>query len=384
MSPYRLATFLTVLVVGALLAVPAMAGSGPALPGERIADLESLQQRLRQGEGEAVAERARAQAERLAGGNAADRWARALYLHLVAGAEARGGRTATAADLLSDARGIEAAPIDWRAARLHDEAELRRAAGQTERAVGLLGEWLAQHAGEAEDHWHMARLLAELQRWEAAAEWVARALESGDPPNASRQALAATVYQQAGQSDEALALLEAELEGVGSPALWRRAAALAQRLGDPGRAAAIWEAGWRRGVLTGEADLLQLVKLHLAGGTPARAAERLAEALESGELPGSPAHRRLLAQAWQASRDRQRALVAWQRVAQASDAGEDWRYLGRLAHAWGEPELAERALRAAGERGVEDADDWLASPSSGPTSGTEGIVDSSSPGGREG
>ncbi|PXX86762.1 tetratricopeptide repeat protein [Halomonas heilongjiangensis] len=360
MRPHRLATLLTVLVAaGALLAVPSMADGGPALPGDRIADLESLQQRLRQGEGEAVAGRARSQATRLEGGNAADRWARALYLQLAAGAEARRGRAATAADLLSDARGSEAAPGDWRAARLRDEAELRRAAGQTERAVELLGEWLAQHAGEADDHWRMARQLAELQRWEAAAEWVARALASDDPPDASRQALAATIYQRAGQSDEALALLEARLAGDESPASWRRAAALAQRLGEPGRAAAIWEGGWRRGVLAGEQDLLQLVKLHLAGGTPARGAERLAEALEGGELPDTPAHRRLLAQAWQASRDRQRALAAWEAVAERSDAGDDWLRLGQLAHGWGEPALAERALRMASERGREEAGRWL-------------------------
>ncbi|MDI5985587.1 hypothetical protein QLQ85_12380 [Halomonas sp. M4R5S39] len=360
MRPCRLAILLTVLVAaGSLLAVPSMADSGPALPGDRIADLESLQQRLRQGEGEAVAERARSQAMRLEGGNAADRWARALYLQLAAGAEARRGRPATAADLLSHARGIEAAPGDWRAARLRDEAELRRAAGQTERAVELLGEWLAQHAGEADDHWRMARQLAELQRWEAAAEWIARALESDDPPDASRQALAATVYQRAGQSDEALALLEARLEGDESPASWRRAAALAQRLGEPGRAAAIWEAGWRRGILSERDDLRQLVRLHLAGGTPARAAEHLEAGLAEELLDDDGENRRLLAQAWEAARDRERALAAWEAVAERSDAGDDWLRLGQLAHAWGQEELAIRALRAARARGREEADAWL-------------------------
>ncbi|PMR71476.1 hypothetical protein C1H66_02430, partial [Halomonas heilongjiangensis] len=65
------------------------------------------------------------------------------------------------------------------------------------------------------------------------------------------------------------------------------------------------------------------------------------------------------AQAWQASRDRQRALAAWEAVAERSDAGDDWLRLGQLAHGWGEPALAERALRMASERGREEAGRWL-------------------------
>ncbi|MFY0992490.1 hypothetical protein [Halomonas sp. C05BenzN] len=323
----------------------APAGAAPSLPGAFIADLEALQQRLERGELDAVSERALAQAMRLEGGNAADRWARALYLQLAAGAEARRERPATAADLLNAARGIQAAPGDWRAARLHDEAALRRAAGQTERAVELLGEWLAPHGDDSDEQWRLVRWLAELGRWDAAAERVGLALRDADSAGAGRRELAGIVYQRAGRTGEALALLEANLEEGDSAASWRRAAALAQRLGEPGRAAAIWEAGWRRGVLAGEEDLLRLIRLHLAGGTPARAAERLAEALEGGELPDTPAHRRLLAQAWEAARDRQRALAAWKRVAQESDAGEDRRRLEQLARAWGESRRIEASRR---------------------------------------
>src|SRR5699024_5125679 len=139
----------------------------------------------------------------------------------------------------------------------------------------------------------------------------------------AQQDLAATVYQRSGQGERALAVLEAELDSAPA-AEWRRAAALAQRIGEPGRAAAIWEAGWRQSVLSGAEDLLQLVELHLAGGTPARAAEWLETALENGTLTDDLEQRRLLARAWQAARDRQRTLAAWQHVAERSDAGEDW------------------------------------------------------------
>ncbi|MGE4533699.1 hypothetical protein [Halomonas sp.] len=324
--------------------------AAPPLEAAFIEDLQRLEARLQGGEPAAVEERALAQARRLAGGNASDRWARALYLQLAAGAASRQGESARAADLLSEARrldGLEAAQHDrW----LHDEARLRLAAGERELGSELLAQWLSRHPGEPGDHWRLTRALAELERWEAAATWLDQALAATPRPDPRQQALAAAVLRRAGREEEALSLLTAGLADSRDPARWREAAALAQRAGEPGRAAAIWEAGWRAGVLTGSEALRRRIELHLAGGTPARAAEQLAAALASGALDDDEANRRLLAQAWERARDRERALAAWQVVAELSEKGEDWQRLGRLAHAWGRDALAEQALAQAGQR----------------------------------
>ena len=286
--PYQ--TALVTLLLGVL--IPATGLAQPALPGSFITELEALQARLDAGDTTAVSDRAATQAERLAGGNPADRWARALYLQLAARAAVRDGQPAQAADLLAEARTIDAAPAQWRRRRLQEEIGLRQTAGQ----------------------------------------W-----------------------------DRALALLEDYLDATAEADIWRRAASVAQRADAPGRAAAIWDAGWRLGVLKGNEDLLTLVRLHLAGGTPARGAERLEDAIASAELADDLANRRLLAQAWQAARDRNSALEAWQTLAHRSDDGHDWLYLGQLALAWGESALAQRALEEANTRGVERAEQLLAS-----------------------
>lgn len=274
------------------LLLPTVGLAQPALPGSFITDLEALQARLESGDSADVSERAATQVKRLAGGNQADRWARALYLQLAARAAARDDQFAEAADLLADARTIDAAPAQWRRRRLQEEIGLRQTAGQ----------------------------------------W-----------------------------DRALALLEEGLDATAEADIWRRAASMAQRADAPGRAAAIWDAGWRLGALKGREDLLTLIRLHLAGGTPARAAERLGEAIKSGELADDLANRRLLAQAWQAARDRDSALEAWQALARRSEDGQDWLHLGQLALAWGEPELAQQALQEAKARGAERAETLLAS-----------------------
>ncbi|MDR9440663.1 MAG: hypothetical protein RI841_14375, partial [Halomonas sp.] len=81
--------------------------------------------------------------------------------------------------------------------------------------------------------------------------------------------------------------------------------------------------------------------------------------LATGELEDSEAHRRLLARAWEAARDRDRALGAWEALAGRSGEGADWLHLGQLAHAWGHDDLAKRALTRARERGADNAERWL-------------------------
>ncbi|MFM9271002.1 tetratricopeptide repeat protein [Halomonas elongata] len=350
-----------ILIAGACLFVSS-AWAAPTLSGGIIDDLQGLEARLKSGEHAAVEAKATRQAERLAGGNASDRWARALYLQLAANAEVRRGNVQAAVEHLATARGtrgVEPAQADrW----LRQEAGLRARLGETGRARELLGDWLERHGGDADTHWLMAQLQAESSRWEQAADWAQRALAGDASPSQQRLGLAATALQRAGRQKEALAVLERQLAGAeDDPQARRRAAGLAQRMGDPGRAAALWETAWRRGVLSGADDLMQRIRLHLAAGTPARAAEILSRTLEEGSLDDSLENRRLLAEAWQAARDHDRALTAWREVAERSDAAEDWLRLGQLATGWDRLELAREALQRARQGGATEASDWLAS-----------------------
>ncbi|WP_205599101.1 hypothetical protein [Halomonas faecis] len=346
------------LLLGMVIGMPSWAA--PALPGDIIADLQALEHRLDEGDVETVSERARSQAGRLAGGNAADRWARALYLQLAASAEARAGRPNTAAELLREARASDVVEAQQADRWLRQEANLRLAADEAEAGVELLGDWFERHAGNADDRWQMARGLAELERWSAAADWVERALEVDESPDDALRRLAVVVYQRAGHGERALDVLAEDLDADSDASEWRQAAGLAQQIDAHGQAAALWEAGWRLGVLDGRDDRLMLVKLHLAGGTPARAAEHLSTALDEEALPDTVEHRRLLASAWERARHRERALEAWQDVAERSDAGDDWLRLGQLALGWGRDELARQALSEADARGAEKVESWLA------------------------
>ncbi|WP_245392147.1 heme biosynthesis protein HemY [Salinicola halophyticus] len=331
---------------------------GPALRPDMIQTLHSMQSQLETGDDAAVASRAAASASRLQGGNAADRWARALFLQLAASANARQGNDSQAADQLAEARGTDEVPDARRLAWLRQEAQLRLSAGQTEQGADRLTQWVERSGGDDTSRWLLVQARASLKEWSAAANSLDRLRQSGaEGWSSSQQQLASTVYQQTGRFDDALALLG---DDASSPDVWRRAAGLAQQAGDDGRAAAIWESGWRRGALTSRDDLLQLAKLHIAGGTPARAAEYLQSWLDDGQLQSSPATLRLTAQAWTAARDHHQALTAWRKLAERSGRAEDWQQLAELAYGWGEWQTTLDAFSALREAGGDmSGRDWL-------------------------
>jgi len=349
---------LAAVVLTSLGGIPLAQAEGPALRAGMIQTLQSMQSQLNGGNDAAVASRAAASASRLEGGNAADRWARALFLQLAASANAHQGNDAEAADQLAAARRIDEAPdarwLSW----LRQEAQLRLSAGQTSQGADLLTIWVERSGGDDASRWLLIQARASLKEWSAAANSLDRLRESGTEGwSPSQRQLASTVYQQAGRFDDALTLLGND---DSSPDVWRRAAGLAQQAGDSGRAAAIWESGWRRGVLTSNGDLLQLARLHIAGGTPARAAEHLTRWLDSGRLKSSIENQRLLAQAWTAARNHGQALSAWQALAEQSGRAEDWQQLAELAYGWGEWQITLDAISGLRQAGGEvSGRDWL-------------------------
>lgn len=336
------------------------AQASPALPGDIIADLNALQSQLQEGELSTVVERATAQAERLASGNQSDQWASALYQQLAAGALARQDQPAAAADRLAIARGLSGVDDDQAARWLREEASLRRAAGQRDQAIELLTEWLVNQQ-DSNAVWQLTRLLAQQERWEEAANWLEQALSETAELTEAQQALTLAIYRNAGQSEQALGWLLDGLDSQSDLSDWRQAAGLAQQAGQPGVAAGLWEMAWQLGKLTEPQDRWLLIQLHLAGGTPARAAEHLEQALNEGDIVRDESNLRLLASAWQQAKDVERALDAWQALAQHTQTATDWRSYGQLAYAWGENEQAQQAFVRAAELGDEEAAQWLAS-----------------------
>ncbi|PRY66054.1 tetratricopeptide repeat protein [Vreelandella songnenensis] len=336
-----------------------LAHASAPLSGDIIGDLRAMQTQLAEGAYDSVATRGAAQAERLAGGNASDRWASALYHQLAAGALARMEQPVAAADHLAKARQTRGVEAEQTMRWLKEEASLRRAAGQNDQAIALLSEWLASEQ-DPDVQWQLVRLLADEGEWEDAAERLEQAMAQVEKPSESQQALALVVLRRAGQGEQALGWLVEGLNRESDAEAWRQAAGLAQQAGQPGVAAGLWDTAWQLGKLEAPEDFWLLIELHRAGGTPARAAERLEQALERGDIERDERALRLLATSWQQARHVNHALSAWKTLAEHTQNAADWRQYGQLAYAWGEETQAEAALLEAARLGDEQASQWLA------------------------
>ncbi len=359
---------LTILLISVCLLLTAWsfpALASPALKSSIIADLNALQRQLQEnslqeGALDQVVERATAQAERLASGNQSDQWASALYQQLAAGALARQDQYAAAAGRLAIARGLSGVDNALAARWLREEASLRRTAGQRDQAIDLLSEWLANQQ-DSKTTWQLTRLLAQQARWEEAADWLEQALNETPELSETQQALTLAVFRNAGQSEQALDWLLDGLNAQSEAAEWHQAAGLAQQAGQSGVAAGLWEMAWQLGKLTEQEDFWLLIQLHLAGGTPARAAEHLAQALNEGDIVRDESNLRLLASAWRQAKDVEKALSAWQALAQHTQTAADWRTYGQLAYAWDDSEQAQQAFARASALGDDEAEQWLVS-----------------------
>lgn len=335
------------------------------LPGDIIQDLNTLQQQLaeagndnRQGALDNVAGRAMSQAGRLQHGNRSDQWASALYYQLAAGALAQQGQQEEAADQLANARQRSSVSTEQANRWLREEAGLRRAAGQRAEAIALYEQWLRHH-DDAQVSWQLVRLLAEDERWDSASEHLSPLLEQSESLTESQQALVLVVFRHAGQGGQALSWLLNDLNEHSAPDAWRQAAGLAQQAGQQGVAAGIWDMAWQLGKLTQPEDRWLLIQLHLTGGTPARAAEHLEQALAEGAVVREESTLRLLASAWQQAKHVEHALNAWQALAMHTQSVADWRAYGQLAYAWGENGQAKEAFAHASALGDEEASQWL-------------------------
>jgi tetratricopeptide (TPR) repeat protein len=352
-----------------LSALSVMAHANEPLPGDIVRDLNGLQSQLaEQPSGEAdsdvlkrIANHARSQATRLASGNRADQWASALYHQLAASALVRQGDHLAAADELASAQQRPSVPNSQILRWLRDEASLRRAGGQRTEAITLYDQWLTQSQGNPhydESAWRLVRLLAQEERWDAAADWLSPLLQKGGLTD-TQQTLATVVLRNAGQNEQALGWLVSGLNAQSEPDAWRQAAGLAQQAGRAGVAAGVWEMAWQLGKLTATEDRLTLIRLHLAGGTPARAGEHLDAAIQEGALPRDEETLRLLASAWQQAKDIEKALSAWEALAESTQKAEDWRQYGQLAYHWGQNGQAEQAFIKAVNLGDDQAGQWL-------------------------
>ncbi len=188
---------------------------------------------------------------------------------------------------LLEAEGVGSLPLATRRLLVQAYRELK----QYRKALPL-AEQIVRANPAADDVWYqlLAGMNYELQRYGDAIEWL-QVLVRRAPQSSANWRQLASMQSMAGQQAEAAATLRLAHEGG---------------------------VGLRKG------DLDNLVALHAQAGAPWQAARLLDALIEQQLLPADREHQLRLAQLWQASRDREQALQAWQQLARQSGDTRYW------------------------------------------------------------
>lgn len=188
-------------------------------------------------------------------------------------------------------------------------------------------------------------------------EALAREKKSGNQPKENWLQILALAYYERKQYQSAADTLK-QLIAIkpDNEDYWVQRASMFQLLEQPGNTLKVLETAYAADKLTKDQNLMLLVQLLINQGIPERGARILKEQLLAQNIEMTESNWRLLASAWQLSRQRQDAIVA---LSQASEAMSDGSLLlraARLAVQDNRHAQATVLIQRALDKGLEDND----------------------------
>lgn len=233
----------------------------------------------------------------------------------------------------------------------------------------------------------LAQLQMALERWDDSIALLESVVESSAVPNAEAWYRIALAQYRAGRLESALAAAEKAIALVGGEAkepwqllllqihwdrkaldaclpilrelalahpkrdYWMRLGFVLYELGRPEEALVALQLGDLANLLDAKDDQLRLVQLEMFEDIPARAAERLQKAIESGAVPADQKSLEVLSNTWLAARDRERAIDPLLRAAELAPDGRDWLRAAQIRAQLDDWVGAESATKEALEKG---------------------------------
>lgn len=220
------------------------------------------------------------------------------------------------------------------------------------KAVETFQKWFAAAPDPpAEAHYMYAIPLLQLGRKKAALEQAELALKKAKSPKEPWLQLALSLYFENKRYRDAVRVLEILVARFPKKQYWMQLSAVYSELDQDKKALAALEAAYLQGMLTDERELLNLAQLYLYNEVPYKAAKVIEKGMAEGRVKGSAESWELLANAWLAAREREKALKPLERAAAASSKGQLYLRLAQVQidrEQWAD---ARKSLRKALSKG---------------------------------
>ncbi|WP_404409840.1 hypothetical protein LG272_04700 [Pseudidiomarina marina] len=222
----------------------------------------------------------------------------------------------------------EAIPEALEQNTLFSLAQLALGQGEFEKTIDYLQKWERVTAPEQHQKaWVLkAQALYQQGDYKAALAPITQAIEAVESkqqvPEENWLVLQRAIYFELGDTTRVAAVLEDMVRYYNKPEYWVQLAGVYGQLGQENKQLAMLETAFQQGFLTKGQDLLNLAQTYFFNDVPYKAGQVLEQALEQGAVERNLRNLKLLAQAWVAARETDKASAALLAAAALSDDGE--------------------------------------------------------------
>ena len=222
----------------------------------------------------------------------------------------------------------EAIPEALEQNTLFSLAQLSLGQGQFEQAIEFIARWeQLTPADQQQKAWVLkAQALYQKGDYQAALQPISKTINAVEAkqqiPEENWLVLQRAIYFELGQTANVASVLEDMVRYYNKPEYWVQLAGVYGQLGQENKQLAMLETAFQQGFLTKGQDLLNLAQTYFFNDLPYKAGQVMEKALSTKAVASNLRNYKLLAQAWIAARETDKANLALQQASALSDNGE--------------------------------------------------------------
>lgn len=326
-------TITSLLLQGCLPALLALASSGvmakgPGLSPQTYNRLTSINQQIEQ---ERYVQAVTALRELLPLVEAR-RYDKAVVMQTLGHVQASRGRYRDAMNAYQDSLSLDALPEPAQQQMRYNLAQIYLMNELPQKAVKVLQAWFdGEDEPGADAYALLGNAYGLIKQYRKAVPAFQKAIKLSSRPREPWYQSLLAMHYELGSYTECANLLERMIRLFpNDPEYWKQLASVYMQLNKHPRALTVLELAYLRGMVRKEQELVRLAQLYLYQEMPIKAARILAAEMDSGRVRRNGANQQLLASAWAESRERVRAIEAYQLAAKLADKPEIGEHLAWL------------------------------------------------------
>jgi len=244
----------------------------------------------------------------------------------------------------------EAIPESLQLSTLYSLAQLAMQQQDYAKTLGYLKEWQSVNtkALTANQHMLFAQVYYQdkqyLKTLTSVNQAVALSKAKNEVPKENWLILQRAAYYELGQPVEVTQVIEQLVRLYDKPQYWLQLGGMYGEIGEEAKQLAVMETAWQAGYIDKSADVISLAHLYRYHGVPFKAAKLLNEAIDTGLVVAEEKSLELLAQAYVAAKEDEKAIPM---LAKASEIADTGKFDAQLAQAYLNLEQWQSALSSA-------------------------------------